>query len=275
MQLTFSPALGAPFPWSCDQGSTMPLKTPSQGDIRLACLVRACKVVWYAGGNVDRPALEGRAPGEWGAVPFTFHESRDEESGAGHKVLSLPSPAKVSATSLAVYAELPLRLGGYRSGHRFSFTYRLVYASGEVRWLGAFGQNGTLVVSHQSLPKALGIALKAGWQTRATMSRSSRPDRRKGGKSVSFRTVTLGQVGSSGGMAGLCSPPLTRQIPALLLFSSPVLVVMPLLRFRLLSSARHLAQLSASMSTVVSPIPQTVTIPTWLSVSSTTLDLSC
>jgi len=165
MQLTFSPALGASVPLVVRPG-----KHDASQDVLFKATFDSLASYEHARSYgirvemwTDLP-MEGRAPGEWGAVPFTFRESRDEESGAGHKVLSLPSPAEVSATSLAVYAGLPLRLGGYRSGHRFSFTYRLVYASGEIRWLGAFGQNGTLVVSHQSLPKALGIALTAGWQ---------------------------------------------------------------------------------------------------------------
>ncbi|GLB36428.1 hypothetical protein LshimejAT787_0307160 [Lyophyllum shimeji] len=46
-----------------------------------------------------------------------------------------------SVLSLRVYVPL-----ADRGQSRFAFTYRVVYGSGEIRWLGEFGRNGTLVV---------------------------------------------------------------------------------------------------------------------------------
>ncbi|KAF5377442.1 hypothetical protein D9615_005152 [Tricholomella constricta] len=47
---------------------------------------------------------------------------------------------------------------------RFAFTYRIVYPDGEIRWLGTFGQNGTLVIEGVVSDPAL--VLTEGWMPR-------------------------------------------------------------------------------------------------------------
>ncbi|KZT74852.1 hypothetical protein DAEQUDRAFT_9694 [Daedalea quercina L-15889] len=166
MQLTFSPALGEIVPLVVRPGKPDALQETyfkatfdSIASYEHARSHGVRVEVW-----TDLP-VEGRVRGEWAAVPFTFHEARSEEYGQARKVLSLPSFVDDSASEgLAVYAKLPVRLGHYHDGHQFSFTYRIVHASGDIRWLGAFGQNGTLVIDHKPLPEALGITLGEGWQ---------------------------------------------------------------------------------------------------------------
>jgi len=43
---------------------------------------------------------------------------------------------------------------------RFSFTYRITYASGHITWLGAFGQDGLLIFEHNV---DYGLVLRQGW----------------------------------------------------------------------------------------------------------------
>jgi hypothetical protein len=59
--------------------------------------------------------------------------------------LSVTIPAPTSATS------------------RFSFTYRVTYASGHITWLGAFGQNGLLTFKQED-NVVCGLVLRQGWR---------------------------------------------------------------------------------------------------------------
>lgn len=169
MQLTFSPALG----------ETAPLVIrPARPDAFLDVLFKATfdSFASYEHAKshgirvemwTDLP-VEGRAPGEWGAVPFTFEPLQSGASGEHRRVVCLPSPVDEAATDderRAVRAKVPLRMGNLTDNQRFSFTYRLVHASGDAQWLGAFGQNGTLVVNTAPLPVALGIEFEEGWET--------------------------------------------------------------------------------------------------------------
>ena len=56
-----------------------------------------------------------------------------------------------------------IRLGDVTRSY-FSFTYRMVYPSGKIRWLGAFGQDGHLMVDASPDAAALpGIESPASW----------------------------------------------------------------------------------------------------------------
>lgn len=59
--------------------------------------------------------------------------------------LSVTIPAATSATS------------------RFSFTYRVTYASGQITWLGAFGQDGLLIFKQEN-NVVHGLVLRQGWR---------------------------------------------------------------------------------------------------------------
>jgi len=50
------------------------------------------------------------------------------------------------------------------SGNELSFTYRLLFPTGEERWLGSYGQNGTVYLDVSSAPDESGFTLeKEGW----------------------------------------------------------------------------------------------------------------
>ena len=83
-----------------------------------------------------------QSDGVWGALDFTYQTQVTEELSS-YKI-SLGSTCPILANekvtlSLEVVAPLPIS----RNPH-FSFTYRIFYPSGNIQWLGPFGQNGSL-----------------------------------------------------------------------------------------------------------------------------------
>ncbi|KAK0208459.1 hypothetical protein DFS33DRAFT_1379977 [Desarmillaria ectypa] len=98
--------------------------------------------------------VNGRKAGDWGEI--AFQESipledddlplgLDEEKGDKH-VLSLVVPIPYTAYI-----------------HRqFSFTYRVAYPSGDIKWLGSFGHNGSLVIEDTQSDERVGL-LGEGW----------------------------------------------------------------------------------------------------------------
>jgi hypothetical protein len=81
-----------------------------------------------------------RREGEWGELDF--HEISAEDS------------------LLSVVCSVPLP----PSSNHFSFTYRLVFSSGQVKWLGAFGRNGRIHIDNASKNDS-GIVFEQGWET--------------------------------------------------------------------------------------------------------------
>ena len=81
-----------------------------------------------------------QSDGEWGALDFTYQTQATEESSQ----ISLGSTCpKLASEKVTLFLEVvaPLPMG--RNSH-FSFTYRIFYPSGDIQWLGPFGQNGSL-----------------------------------------------------------------------------------------------------------------------------------
>lgn len=112
----------------------------------------------------DLPVLE-QPDWEWAALAFE-EPAKAGQVQSGRKVLSLVSPEvhpAIHGEENALYARLSVRLHEYTPGHQFSFTYRLVYPSGEIRWLGEYGHNGVLVVERGVIPAALGVHLNESW----------------------------------------------------------------------------------------------------------------
>lgn len=84
------------------------------------------------------------AASEWGQLDFQFFSSESPTVNA----MSLLGPSdhddQSKALSLAVSVPFPTEPLHY------SFTYRLVYPSGEIKWLGSFGHNGSLVIDKKN-----------------------------------------------------------------------------------------------------------------------------
>ncbi|OSD05951.1 hypothetical protein PYCCODRAFT_1404822 [Trametes coccinea BRFM310] len=161
MHLTFTPALG----------EQTVLKVAPVGSGRPASQSVLFKATFedresYLNAQADGVKVEvwsnipvaGRSFGEWGA--FEFGELRYETVPEGIPTFSVgdavEKPEDVQESSLYVHVRAPFH---EHIDGRFSFTYRLVYPSGEIRWLGEFGRNGELVIE-RGLP---GVDLREGW----------------------------------------------------------------------------------------------------------------
>ncbi|KAG6902318.1 hypothetical protein C0995_001697 [Termitomyces sp. Mi166 len=70
----------------------------------------------------------------------------------------LPSPGTIILT-------LQLLVPPPGEDQRFSYTYRILHPGGEIKWLGEFGQNGTLVCEHTETILGLGT----GWSRKEGM----------------------------------------------------------------------------------------------------------
>lgn len=102
-------------------------------------------------------------PGEWTSCDFEFNAaaSGSNLSSVQDFSLSLIDDDDLSSPGTVILT-LQLFIPPLGSGQgRFSYTYRILYPNGEIRWLGEFGQNGTLVCERTTTEAMLGLA--AGW----------------------------------------------------------------------------------------------------------------
>jgi hypothetical protein len=83
----------------------------------------------------------GQSDDGWGALDFTY-QTQDDELSSSHKI-SLGSTILASEEKVTLFLEVVAPLPLSRNPH-FSFTYRILYPSGNIQWLGTFGQNGSL-----------------------------------------------------------------------------------------------------------------------------------
>ncbi|RPD63219.1 hypothetical protein L227DRAFT_573050 [Lentinus tigrinus ALCF2SS1-6] len=94
--------------------------------------------------------IEGSPAGEWKAVAFTeLDHARSDDATAGEF-------GTLEDRTIYLRLRAPLQ---DQVGARFDFTYRLLYPSGHVQWLGEHDNNGVVAVK-QGLP---GIDLMGGW----------------------------------------------------------------------------------------------------------------
>ena len=82
--------------------------------------------------------------GGWGALDLTYQTQATEELSSSHKIsLGNTCPILASKEKVTLFLEVVAPLPMSRNPH-FSFTYRILYPSGDIQWLGPFGQNGSL-----------------------------------------------------------------------------------------------------------------------------------
>jgi hypothetical protein len=86
----------------------------------------------------------GQSDGGWSALDLTYQTQATEELSSSHKI-SLGSTCSnhASEEKVTLFLEVVVPLPMSRYSH-FSFTYRIRYPSGDIQWLGPFGQNGSL-----------------------------------------------------------------------------------------------------------------------------------
>lgn len=94
----------------------------------------------------------GHDGSDWHALAFGYpdEETTISPDAASNKVFTL-SPTTTENVYLGDNSTvvLDLALTDARPGAVYSFTYRLVHANGAIQWLGAYGQNGDLVLEEQ------------------------------------------------------------------------------------------------------------------------------
>ncbi|KAJ7042584.1 hypothetical protein C8F04DRAFT_82897 [Mycena alexandri] len=93
----------------------------------------------------------GRHSGEWGETDFRLLPPLPVNEDAAFSVLP-DNDSDVAEPNITLTADFVLPTS---HGQRFSFTYRMLYPSGEIKWLGQYGQNGTLVLELDSDPVVL------------------------------------------------------------------------------------------------------------------------
>ena len=82
--------------------------------------------------------------GGWGALDLTYQTQATDELSSSHQIsLGSTCPIHTSEEKVTLFLEVVAPLPMSRNPH-FSFTYRIVYPSGDIQWLGPFGQNGSL-----------------------------------------------------------------------------------------------------------------------------------
>jgi hypothetical protein len=93
----------------------------------------------------DLPAsgLDGGTAIEWGEMEFTPGPERVPYDVSLFEREEYEGPER----RLSLIVPVPLTSDGVL---KYSFTYRLVYPSGEIAWLGAFGQNGSVTITVQN-----------------------------------------------------------------------------------------------------------------------------
>ncbi|KAI0639140.1 hypothetical protein C8Q77DRAFT_1204680 [Trametes polyzona] len=161
MQLTFSPALGEQTflkvaPAASERPAAQSILFRATFDSRESLLkaqADGVKIELWS----DVPA-GGRSLGEWGASQFSTLAAQPESDGTPIFSLRDTEEEEDPQREHSLYVHLRLPHIDH-VGARFSFTYRLVYPSGDVKWLGEYGRNGELVIE-RGLP---GVNLREGW----------------------------------------------------------------------------------------------------------------
>ncbi|KAG6869171.1 hypothetical protein C0993_012270 [Termitomyces sp. T159_Od127] len=126
----------------------------------------------------DLPSERFPAPnGEWTSCDFRFNAAAGGSNPPSPQDFSLnpEDDEDLSSPENVILTLQILLVPPFGNGQeRFSYTYRILYPSGEIRWLGEFGQNGALLCEHTTTENILGLA--AGWTCQEEMYRITRTD---------------------------------------------------------------------------------------------------
>lgn len=101
----------------------------------------------------------GRNVGEWGELNFQGPRDDEPTNGSGtHEISLLPvdKEQQEEKSTFSLLLSVPL----LSESHVFSFTYRVAYPSGDYRWLGSYGHNGSLTLDRLDSHLKLG----EGWR---------------------------------------------------------------------------------------------------------------
>lgn len=163
MSLTFNPALG----------SVTAIHVPEVGNacLRFTASFSSREAFEQARSEAARVEMWTNLPidesnGDWHALPFVYPEDpyvKTNESERPTLVLG-PTDYKDGSDVTGKDVFLDIVLPSSLCGTRFSFTYRIVRSWGAIEWLGAYGQNGDLVLERleERFTLAQGCSLKDG-----------------------------------------------------------------------------------------------------------------
>ncbi|TFK41336.1 hypothetical protein BDQ12DRAFT_679287 [Crucibulum laeve] len=114
--------------------------------------------------------LAGHAAGEWRELDFV--EAKESSTSAHPSTLvsllpngTLPPGKAENSNEVALTLRFYVPLSKYSTGQsqlQYAFTYRIVYASGEIKWLGQFGRNGSIILDYSSTSDSVS-PLRDGW----------------------------------------------------------------------------------------------------------------
>ncbi|KAJ7597610.1 hypothetical protein C8J56DRAFT_324258 [Mycena floridula] len=130
--ILFSPSLG--------ETVHIPLPPVHTTSISL-CFTATISSQDYEGLGGAKLQLWSDLHGQWSETDFTITPTAEESN-----VSLLPWDYQLEPPSLALIASIPFP----ENKAQFSFTYRILYPSGEIKWLGSFGDNGTLLLDEQN-----------------------------------------------------------------------------------------------------------------------------
>ncbi|KIP11445.1 hypothetical protein PHLGIDRAFT_10669 [Phlebiopsis gigantea 11061_1 CR5-6] len=163
MHLKFHPALGTP----------TTVHIPEVGDAHVRFIASFPSREAFVQARSEGVRVEmwtnlpvGASNGDWYALPFVFPGAADAKRDlAGPSTLVLgPQNSEYKDTADGKDIYLDVVLPGFTRDARFSFTYRLVRQWGAVEWLGAYKQDGEIVLerSEERFTLAEGCSLEDG-----------------------------------------------------------------------------------------------------------------
>ena len=167
MAITFDPPLCETFtitsPTLFPQRQTTPILFMAQlsaDDYAQLVAAGGCIELWS---DIDLSNASNNPDRSWNARKFV-DSRRPDEGRLGAYTLSLQLPSHVDDPQAHVLY-LPIALPPLKSSEtlHYSFTYRIVYTSGEITWLGEFGQNGGLILKASVAKFLNGLTLSTAW----------------------------------------------------------------------------------------------------------------
>ncbi len=99
----------------------------------------------------------GRTHGEWGEIDFADIPDTNPENA-----VSLLTTTRDESHEHTIYLKISIPFTDNTS-KLYSYTYRIVYPTGETKWLGAFGHNGTITVQPTDEDQRISF-LGDGWR---------------------------------------------------------------------------------------------------------------
>ncbi|KIM85519.1 hypothetical protein PILCRDRAFT_5807 [Piloderma croceum F 1598] len=103
----------------------------------------------------DIPMAHGKA-GQWGALGFEWPTDHTDDSGDGDRLGVISKCTSPTVTVLHLRTRIPIS-----KRNQVQYTYRLIYPSGRIEWLGGYQRDGVLVFERQDPALTRGISFNS------------------------------------------------------------------------------------------------------------------